>query len=192
MTCANSSGDDERARHVTALAAVIFPYATTASAAAEELVHLELSLAVDRGAVATVSCDDRGDYRVTTNHPGDAHDARAVFWFLLLNALILVPVSGTLTGLDRRALAPRLAEAGIDRSFQRAIREDLGPGTSALFPRARRAGSCGRPPLLATVRRNPARHGAEPARRGTGGAGALRSPDRGRGQGSARRRPDAA
>jgi uncharacterized membrane protein len=118
---------------MTALVAVIFPYATTAVVAAEEVVHLELNLAVNRGAVATVSCDDRGDYHVTTNHPGASGDARAAFWFLLLNALILVPVSGTLSGMDRRTLARRLVEAGIDRPFQRAIREELAAGTSALF-----------------------------------------------------------
>ena len=120
-------------RAVSFLVAVIFPYATTASAAAEHVRQLEGDLAPDSGALAIVSCDNQGDYQVTTHHPGDAEEPRATFWFLLFNALLFVPSSGTLSDLGRRTLARRLATAGIDLGFQRAVFEDLGPDTSALF-----------------------------------------------------------
>jgi uncharacterized membrane protein len=113
--------------------AVIFPYATSASAAAEDVRQLEGDLAPDPGSLATVIRDDRGDYWVTTNYAGDPREPRAAFWFLLFNALIFTPASGTVQGLTHRALARRLVEAGIDRSFQRAIREKMTPDTSALF-----------------------------------------------------------
>lgn len=118
---------------MSVLVVVIFPYATTASAAAEDARQLDGDLAPSPGALATVVCDDRGDYWVTTSHPGDPHDPRAAFWFLLFNALIFTPTSGARDDLTRRTLARRLGEAGIDRAFQRAIHEELGPDSSALF-----------------------------------------------------------
>jgi len=118
---------------VGVLVAVMFPYATTASAAAEHVRQLEGDLAADSGDLATVSCADDGTYQVTTNHPGGAQESRATFWFLLFNALLFVPESGTLTDLGRRALARRLAAAGVELAFQRAVLEELGPDTSALF-----------------------------------------------------------
>lgn len=120
---------------MTALVAVIFPYATTADAAAQDVLRLDPDLAPDAGAVATVSCDDDGAYRLTTNYPTEAGDDQGLFWFLVFNALVLLPTLGGLSGLGRRALTRRLTEAGIDRSFQRSVGEDLGPGTSALFLR---------------------------------------------------------
>jgi uncharacterized membrane protein len=115
------------------LIAVIFPYATTASAAAEHVRQMEADLAPDPGSLAVVSCDDQGEYWITTNHPGDADAGRASLWFLLLNALVLVPSADALGDIARRSLATTLAKAGIDPYFQRALSEGLGPDTSALF-----------------------------------------------------------
>jgi uncharacterized membrane protein len=115
------------------LIAVIFPYATTASAAAEHVRQLEGDLAPDPGSLAVVSCDDHGEYWITTNHPGDADAGRASLWFLLLNALVLVPSAEGLGDLRRRTLGTTLAQAGLDLPFQRVLQEDLGPDTSALF-----------------------------------------------------------
>jgi uncharacterized membrane protein len=115
------------------LIAVIFPYATTASAAAEHVRQMEGDLAPDPGALAVVSCDDQGEYWITTNHPGDADAGRASLWFLLLNALVLVPSADTLGDIGRRTLGTTLAQAGIDPYFQRGLSEGLGPDSSALF-----------------------------------------------------------
>lgn len=80
-----------------------------------------------------VSCDAEGEYWITTNHPADADGSRASLWFLLLNAMVLVPSADSLGDVGGRALAAALARAGIDSSFQRALQEGLGPDTSALF-----------------------------------------------------------
>ena len=118
---------------MTVLVAVIFPYATTANAAAEDVRQLDGDLAPEPSGLATVICDHRGEYWVTTNYPGDPDEPRAVFWFLLFNALIFVPAWGTEQGPASRTLACRLADAGIDRPFQCAVHEELGPDTSGLF-----------------------------------------------------------
>jgi uncharacterized membrane protein len=118
---------------MTVLVVVIFPYATTASAAAEHVRQMEGDLAPDPGSLAVVSCDDEGEYWITTNHPGDADASRASLWFLLLNAMVLVPSADSLGDIGGRTLATTLARAGIDPSFQTALRQGLGPDTSALF-----------------------------------------------------------
>jgi uncharacterized membrane protein len=115
------------------LIAVIFPYATTASVAAEHVRLMEGDLAPDPGSLAVVSCDDQGEYWITTNHPADADAGRASLWFLLLNALVLVPSPDTLGDIGRRTMATTLAQAGIDSYFQHALSQGLGPDTSALF-----------------------------------------------------------
>jgi uncharacterized membrane protein len=118
---------------MTVLVVVIFPYATTASAAAEHVRQMEGDLAPDPGSLATASCDDEGEYWITTNHPADADGSRASLWFLLLNAIVLVPSADSLGDIGRRALANTLAQAGIHPSFQKALQQGLGPDTSALF-----------------------------------------------------------
>jgi uncharacterized membrane protein len=118
---------------MTTLIVVIFPYATTASTAAEHVRQMEGDLAPDPGSLAVVSCDDQGEYWITTNHPGDADAGRANLWFLLLNALVLFPSAGGLSDIGRRTLRKTLAQAGIDPYVQRALSEDLGPDSSALL-----------------------------------------------------------
>jgi uncharacterized membrane protein len=118
---------------MTVLVVVIFPYATTASAAAEHVRQMEGDLAPDPGSLAVVSCDDEGEYWITTNHPGDADASRASLWFLLLNAMVLVASVDSLGDIGGRTLATTLVRAGIDPSFQKALQEGLGLDTSALF-----------------------------------------------------------
>src|SRR3954469_3329460 len=126
-------GDPGTGGSMTVLVVVIFPYATTASAAAEHVRQMEGDLAPDSGSLAVVSCDDQGEYWITTNHPGDADAGRASLWFLLLNALVLVPSADTLGDVGRRTLGTTLAQAGINHYFQAALQQGLGPDTSALF-----------------------------------------------------------
>lgn len=118
---------------MTVLLAAIFPFATTASAAAEDVRQLDGDLEPGPGGLATVTRDDRGQFWVTTRYPGGADDLRCAFWFLLFSALLVAPGPGTVQGLAQQALGRRLADAGIDRSFQQAVHDKLGPDTSALF-----------------------------------------------------------
>lgn len=118
---------------MTFLVVVIFPYATTASAAAEHVRLVEGDLAPDGSSLAIVSCDEQGDFAVTTMHPGDVDTGRGGSWFLLVNALVLLPTSGTLTDIGAHVLTSRLAQAGLDRGFQRDVHQGLVPDSSALM-----------------------------------------------------------
>jgi uncharacterized membrane protein len=52
---------------------------------------------------------------------------------LLVGFLLGGPIGGAVVGLASGALASRFAEMGIDSKFVKKVREDLQPGTSALF-----------------------------------------------------------
>lgn len=118
---------------MTTLIAVAFPYATTARVAAEEVAHLPADLAPDVIAVAAISLDGRADFRMRTNHGADPRDGRSLVWFLMFSALIFGTASQTASGRALPTLVRRVADVGMDESFQRVIRNELQPGTSALF-----------------------------------------------------------
>jgi uncharacterized membrane protein len=117
---------------MTTLLAIGFPYSTTASAAAEDVLRLEPDLVSEPDAVAVVSCDDADAIHVTTNHPA-GQDEHLFFWHLLLTALIFVRGSGARTDAEMGALSRRLAALGLLESFQDRLREMLAPDTSALL-----------------------------------------------------------
>lgn len=118
---------------MTFLAVVIFPHATTASAAAEHVRRVDERLALDDASLAVVSCDENGDFAMTTLHPGDAGVDTAGAWFLIVDALVLLPMSGALSAIRVHVLGVALVRAGLDRDFQRAVHDGLVPGSSALF-----------------------------------------------------------
>ena len=55
------------------------------------------------------------------------------FWGLLFGLVFFVPLLGAALGTAPGAEAGSLAEAGIDDTFVNRIRDQLTPGTSALF-----------------------------------------------------------
>jgi len=55
------------------------------------------------------------------------------FWGLLFGMIFFVPLLGAALGAAAGALAGSLGEAGIDDSFINKIRDQVTPGTSALF-----------------------------------------------------------
>jgi uncharacterized membrane protein len=55
------------------------------------------------------------------------------FWGLLFGLIFFVPLLGMAVGAAAGALTGSLADAGIDDSFIAAVREQVGPGNSALF-----------------------------------------------------------
>lgn len=80
------------------------------------------------------------------------------FWGMLFGLLFLVPLLGAAIGAAAGALAGRLTDVGIDDDFIKHVREDITPGTSALFAltseevldRVRDAFTASRPKLLYT------------------------------------------
>jgi uncharacterized membrane protein len=55
------------------------------------------------------------------------------FWGLLFGLIFFVPLLGMAVGAAMGALSGSMADVGIDDDFIRAVRENVTPGTSALF-----------------------------------------------------------
>lgn len=56
-----------------------------------------------------------------------------MFWGMLFGMIFLMPLAGAAIGAASGALAGSLADVGIDDDFIKAARDQLTPGTSALF-----------------------------------------------------------
>jgi len=55
------------------------------------------------------------------------------FWGLLFGLLFFVPLLGMAVGAAMGAMAGSMSDVGIDDEFIRKVREEVTPGTSALF-----------------------------------------------------------
>jgi uncharacterized membrane protein len=55
------------------------------------------------------------------------------FWGMLFGLLFFVPLLGMAVGAAMGALAGSLSDVGIDDSFIKRVRDEVTPGTSALF-----------------------------------------------------------
>jgi len=55
------------------------------------------------------------------------------FWGLLFGLIFFIPLLGLAIGAATGALAGSLTDVGIDDSFIKSVREEITPGTSALF-----------------------------------------------------------
>ena len=84
---------------------------------------------------ATVSWPT-GAKKPRTRHHNDLAGAGALggaFWGLLFGLLFLVPLLGAAIGAAAGALAGRFSDFGIDNDFIKRSRDEIKPGTSALF-----------------------------------------------------------
>src|ERR1700716_3288144 len=105
-----------------------------AARAAEEVYRLAKDLLIEPEAVAVISRDQNGRYKVTTNHHPVAEGVTwGMLWGALFGLLFFVPVFGLALGGLYGALFGVLAKMGVDKSFQAQVRDMVKPGTSALF-----------------------------------------------------------
>ena len=58
---------------------------------------------------------------------------RGAFWGMLFGLLFLVPLLGAAIGAAAGALAGKFSDVGIDDEFIKRTRDNITPGTSALF-----------------------------------------------------------
>jgi uncharacterized membrane protein len=56
-----------------------------------------------------------------------------MFWGLLFGLIFFVPLLGAAIGAGMGALSGSLTDVGIDDDFVKSVREEIEPGTSALF-----------------------------------------------------------
>lgn len=118
------------------LVAIGYPDEVTAEAARATVQGLEEDLIIQADAVAAIRRDKDGKYHVTTTHGGSSAGGGAVwggFWGFLFGLIFLVPFAGLAIGAGFGALFGHLGEKGIDKEFQRQVRELVEPGTSCLF-----------------------------------------------------------
>jgi uncharacterized membrane protein len=119
---------------MSTLVAIGYPDETTGSAAAEEAHRLATDLIIEPEAIAVITRDPEGRYRVSTSHHAvGAGASYGMFWGLLFGLLFFVPVFGMAVGAGLGALMGKVAKTGIDKQFQDQVRDMLQPGTSALF-----------------------------------------------------------
>ncbi|GIF12903.1 DUF1269 domain-containing protein [Actinoplanes teichomyceticus] len=116
------------------LVAIGYPDETTATAASLEADRLSKDLIIQPDAIAVIIRDREGKFHVTTNHHAVGGGATyGMFWGLLFGMLFFIPVLGMAVGAGLGALTGKLAKGAIEKDFQERIRDQLQPGTSALF-----------------------------------------------------------
>ncbi|MQY02102.1 DUF1269 domain-containing protein [Actinomadura macrotermitis] len=116
------------------LIAIGYPDEVTASQAEREVHRLGDELVVQTDAVAVISRDGDGKFHVSTNHHAVAGGATwGMFWGMLFGLIFFVPFLGMAIGAGMGALMGRIEKSGIDKHFQKQVRDMLQPGTSALF-----------------------------------------------------------
>ena len=116
------------------LVAIGYPDETTAAAAADEVRQLASDLIIQPDAVAVIRRDAQGRFHTSTSHhPVAGGTTWGMFWGLLFGLLFFIPFFGMAVGAGLGALMGKVADSGIDKEFQRQVRDMLQPGTSALF-----------------------------------------------------------
>jgi uncharacterized membrane protein len=122
---------------VATLVAIGYPDQNTAERAVETLRRLEEELVIQADQVASISRDPEGKYHVRTTHGGVSTVSGAVwggFWGFLFGFLFLIPFAGWAMGAGLGWYLGSLSEPpAIDKAFRDQVRDNLQPGTSALF-----------------------------------------------------------
>ncbi|MGH2703132.1 MAG: DUF1269 domain-containing protein, partial [Actinomycetota bacterium] len=91
-------------------------------------------LIIQPDAIAAIVRDPEGKFKVSTNHHAvGAGASYGMFWGLLFGVLFFVPFFGMALGAGLGALMGKVEKSGVDREFQRRVRDLMKPGTSALF-----------------------------------------------------------
>lgn len=116
------------------LIAIGYDDTTTALQAMDEAEKLAKDLVIQPDAIAAIIRSEDGKFRTITNqHLVGAGATWGMFWGLLFGVLFLVPVFGLVWGAGLGAIMGKISKSGIDKNFQEQVREQVKPGTSALF-----------------------------------------------------------
>ena len=116
------------------LIAIGYPDEGTAAQALEEAQRLSSELLIEPDALAAIRRDTEGKFHTTTTqHAVGTGTVWGMFWGFLFGLLFFVPVFGMAIGAGLGAIMGKIEKSGIDKEFQNQVREQLQPGTSALF-----------------------------------------------------------
>ena len=112
-----------------------FPTPYGAQQAEDTLLELQKQQLISVHDAATVSWEE-GRRKPKTRQANNLAGAGALggsFWGLLFGLLFFVPLLGMAIGAGMGALMGSLSDAGIDDRFIKDVRDQVTPGTSALF-----------------------------------------------------------
>jgi uncharacterized membrane protein len=98
----------------------------------ERLQKEELLQVVD-AAIVTWPPDRKKPKTAQLRRLGGAGALGGAFWGLLFGLLFFIPLIGMAIGAAMGALAGSMTDVGIDDDFIRKVRDEVTPGTSALF-----------------------------------------------------------
>jgi uncharacterized membrane protein len=118
------------------LVAIGYPEQGTAEMARRTVQQLEADLIIQADQVAAIERDLEGKYHVHTAYAASGAGGGAVwggFWGMLFGLLFFIPFAGLALGVGMGALFGHFGEKGIDKAFQKQVRDYVQPGTSALF-----------------------------------------------------------
>jgi uncharacterized membrane protein len=112
-----------------------FPTPGGAEQAEQTALSLQKQQLITVHDAATVSWEE-GKRKPKTRQANNLTGAGALggsFWGLLFGLIFFVPILGLAIGAGMGALAGSMSDAGIDDRFIKEVRDQVTPGTSALF-----------------------------------------------------------
>ena len=112
-----------------------FPSPDGAEAAEDGLLELQKEglINVHDAAVVSYPEDAKKPKTKQLHSLAGAGAVGGAFWGLLFGLIFFVPLLGAAIGAGMGALAGSMTDVGIDDDFIKRVREQVGPGTSALF-----------------------------------------------------------
>lgn len=120
---------------MTALTVLKFPTAEGAGAMLSRLQDLQRQQVIQVQDAAIVTWPS-GAKKPKTKQLSDFTGSGALggaFWGLLFGLLFFIPIFGMAVGAAMGAIAGHFARYGIDEDFIKQVRDQITPGTSALF-----------------------------------------------------------
>src|SRR6476620_6040124 len=112
-----------------------FPTADGAEQMSDKLKQLqqEQLITVQDAAIVTWPVGKKGPKTRQLYNMAGAGALGGAFWGMLFGLIFFVPLLGMAIGAGMGALTGSMTDVGIDDSFIRRMREEIQPGTSALF-----------------------------------------------------------
>jgi uncharacterized membrane protein len=127
--------NDQGDLHMATLTVWKFPNADGAEDAVRTLEQLQSEelIKVHDAAIVTWPADKKKPRTRQLNNLAGAGALGGAFWGLLFGLIFFVPFLGLAIGAAAGALGGSMADVGIDDDFIKRVREQVTPGTSALF-----------------------------------------------------------
>jgi uncharacterized membrane protein len=125
----------ERTAAMATLTVLKFPSAEGARSLLSRLEDLQKQqlIAIHDAAIVQWPADKKKPKTEQLHSLTGAAAMSGAFWGMLFGLLFFVPLLGAAVGAAMGALSGSLVDVGIDDSFIKEVREQVTPGTSALF-----------------------------------------------------------